>query len=112
MTRLKNIWWLFLIRGLIFTLFGVLAIGWPAVTFVALFFAFSLFLLLSGIINLIHGITGIHGNHRYWVLTMIIGLVEIVSGAYVLHHPNIGITAFVLLLGFTFIVRGIFEAII
>jgi uncharacterized membrane protein HdeD (DUF308 family) len=97
---------------MMFILFGILAIGWPGVTFVARFFAFSLFLLISGVFNLVHGITGIHHDHRYWFLSMAVGLFEIGVAAYILRHPGIGLAAFVLLIGFTFIVRGLFETIV
>jgi len=108
---LKNMWWLLLLRGISFALFGIVAIGWPAITFTALAFAFALYIVISGILNLVYGIIGIQDVHRYWFLTIIIGVLEIAAGAYAFRTPLISITAFVLLIGFMFIVRGIFETV-
>jgi uncharacterized membrane protein HdeD (DUF308 family) len=108
---LKNLWWLLLLRGISFILFGIMAIGWPAITFVTLAFVFALYIIISGILNLTYGIISIQDVHRYWFLTIIIGLLEIAAGAYAFRIPLLSITAFVLLIGFTFVVRGIFEAI-
>jgi len=109
--KLKNIWWLLLLRGIIYILFGFVAILWPTITFIALALVFALYIILSGIFNLIYGILGIHAVFRYWFLFIILGLFEIGVGAYALNNPTINIAALILLIGFAFIVRGVFETI-
>jgi uncharacterized membrane protein HdeD (DUF308 family) len=109
---LKNMWWVLLLRGILFVLFGIIAIGWPAITFLVLVFAFSLYIVFSGVLNLIYGILGVQDSHRYWFLLIAIAVLEIGAGAYAFSHPRIDIAAFILLIGFVFIVRGIFETII
>jgi uncharacterized membrane protein HdeD (DUF308 family) len=109
--KLKHIWWLLLLRGILFLLFGVIAILWPAITFITLAFVFALFVIFSGISNLIHGVMGIQHSTKYWFLLIIIGIFEIAVGAYAFNNPLINIAALVLLIGFTFIIRGIFETI-
>lgn len=98
-------------RGVLFLLFGVVATLWPAITFVTLAFVFALYIILSGVFSLIYGIMGIHHNHKYWFLTIVVGLFEIAVGAYAFNNPLINVTALTLLIGFTFIIRGIFETI-
>jgi uncharacterized membrane protein HdeD (DUF308 family) len=109
--KLKNIWWLLLLRGIVFLLFGIIAIGWPLMTFITLTYIFALYIIFSGIFNLIHGIMGTHHGHRYWFLTIIVGIFEIGVGAYAFNNPLINIAALTLLIGFTFIIRGVFETI-
>lgn len=109
--KFKNIWWLLLLRGILFILFGIFAIGWPALTFVTLAFVFALYIIFSGVFNLIYGIIGIHHTHRYWFLLIIIGIFEIGIGTFAFNHPFINVAALALLIGFTLVVRGIFETI-
>jgi uncharacterized membrane protein HdeD (DUF308 family) len=107
--KLTNIWWLLLLRGIIFIIFGLIAISWPAMTLVVLDFIFAFLILFSGISNLISGITSIGHEHKYWFLTIIAGIFEIGVSAYAFNNPGIGIAALILLIGFTFIIRGVFE---
>jgi uncharacterized membrane protein HdeD (DUF308 family) len=109
--KLKNIWWILLLRGILFLLFGIFATLWPSVTFVTLAFVFALYIILSGVFNLIYGIMGIHHTHKYWFLMLVVGILEIGVGVYAFNNPLINIAALALLIGFTFIVRGIFETI-
>lgn len=90
--------------------FGFVAIFWPVITFITLAFVFALYILLSGVLNLIHAIMGIH-EHRYWLLTLTLGLFEIAVGTFAINNPLLNIEALTLLIGFTFMIRGIFEII-
>ena len=108
--KLKNIWWILLIRGIALLIFGLIAVFWPVITFVTLAFVFAFYILLSGVFNLIYSITGMH-SHRYWFLVLILGLFEIGVGVYAINHPGINIAALTLLIGFTFMIRGVFEII-
>jgi len=109
--KAKNIWWILLLRGILFLLFGIVATFWPAITFVTLAFVFALYIILSGVFNLIYGIMGIHHTHKYWFLMIVVGILEIGVGVYAFNNPLINIAALTLLIGFTFIIRGIFETI-
>jgi uncharacterized membrane protein HdeD (DUF308 family) len=108
--KFKDLWWILLLRGIILILFGLIAIAWPAITFVALTLVFALYILLSGVINIIQGVMGIN-HHRYWFLTLAIGVLELGIGAYALNSPNVTVAVFVLLIGLTFIIRGVLEII-
>lgn len=109
--KLKNIWWILLLRGILFLLFGIFATFWPSITFITLAFVFALYIILSGVFNIIYGIMGIHHTHKYWFLILVIGIFEIGVGVFAFNNPLINIAALSLLIGFTFIIRGIFETI-
>jgi len=109
--KVKNIWWVLLLRGILFLLFGIVATLWPSITFVTLAFVFAFYIILSGVFSLIYGIMGIHHTHKYWFLMIVVGILEISVGAYAFNNPLINIAALTLLIGFTLIVRGIFETI-
>lgn len=110
-TKLKNIWWLLLSKGILFIIFGFIAISWPTITLVTLAIVFALLILFSGISNLISGIMSISHNRKYWLMTIIVGIFEIGIGIYAFNNPGISIAVLTLLIGFTLIIRGIFEII-
>lgn len=104
--KLQDMWWILLLEGLFLLLFGFVAIGWPGLTVVTLVFAFAIYILLSGVLNIVHSIVGTK-NHGYWFLTLIMGIIEVAVGVYALNNPGLTIAVLVLLIGFTFIVRGV-----
>ncbi len=106
--KTNNLWWLLFLKGLIFLLFGFAAIAMPGATFVTLAFVFSIYILISGVLNVIHGISGM-STHRYWLLLLAIGIFEIGVGAFAFSHPVVNVAALVLLISATFIIRGILE---
>ncbi len=108
--KLQNLWWLLLLQGLFLILFGFVAIAWPGLTFVTLVFIFAIYILLSGVLNIIHSVIGTK-DHQYWFLTLVLGIVEVSAGVYALNNPGISIAILVLLIGFTFIVRGVLGVI-
>lgn len=110
MATAKHIWWILLLKGIALILFGFFTIFWPAVSFIALALVFAFYILLSGVVNIIYGITGI-SSHRYWFLILALGIFEIGVGAYAINHPRISIAALALLIGFTFLIRGLFEIV-
>jgi uncharacterized membrane protein HdeD (DUF308 family) len=109
-TKTKNVWWILLLKGLLLVLFGLFTVFWPAISFIALSLVFALYILLSGVMNIIYGISGISA-HRYWFLILALGIFEIGVGVFAINHPHITIAALALLIGFTFLIRGIFEII-
>jgi uncharacterized membrane protein HdeD (DUF308 family) len=111
MAKSRHIWWILLLKGIILLLFGLFTIFWPAVTFVTFSLVFAFYILLSGVVNIIYGIIGV-SSHRYWFLLLILGIFEIGVGGYAINHLLISITALALLIGFTFLIGGIFEIII
>lgn len=87
-------WWVFLLRGLIAVIFGVLALVWPEITLITLVILFGGFILLEGILNLLIGITSSETNRRWWV-TLIEGILGISVAVLTFVWPNL--TAVVLL---------------
>ncbi len=101
-------------RGIITTLFGVAAVFWPGLTLRTLVFLFSAFILVMGIIDVVHGIGKLlHGTQAILtrVLTLLLGGLEIGVGVYLLRHLEVRLSVFILLIGFSFLLRGIFEIV-
>jgi uncharacterized membrane protein HdeD (DUF308 family) len=91
--ELARYWWLFLLRGIVAILFGVLAFIWPGLTLITLVLFYGAFVLVDGILALGHAVMGGGVGSRWWLA--LVGLAGIVAGALTFLWP--GITALVLL---------------
>lgn len=103
-------WWVITLRGALAVLFGIAAVFWPGITLLTLLYLFSAYILVSGVVDIVHGVGGI-GKRAAWFLTLILGFAELGVGVYLLRHPHVAFTTFILLIGFMLIVRGVFEGV-
>jgi uncharacterized membrane protein HdeD (DUF308 family) len=90
---LARYWWLFLLRGIVAILFGVLAFIWPGLTVFTLVLLYGAFVLVDGLLALGHAIMGGGVGSRWWLA--LVGVAGIVAGVLTFVWP--GITALVLL---------------
>lgn len=105
----KN-WWVFLVRGLIAILFGLMAFAWPGLTLVTLVFLFGVWALVSGAFAIV-GAFGARKVHRDWWVILLTGLLGVAVGLLTFWRP--GITAISLLwyIAFWAIFTGIVEIV-
>jgi uncharacterized membrane protein HdeD (DUF308 family) len=89
----KN-WWVFLLRGIVAILFGVLTLVWPEVTLVTLVLFYGAFALVDGVLAVIAAMAGGAPQPRWWLA--IVGIAGIAAGVLTFLWP--GLTALVLLL--------------
>jgi uncharacterized membrane protein HdeD (DUF308 family) len=105
-------WGAIVFRGVVALLFGIAAVFWPHLTLVTLVYLFGVYVLVTGIMNEIVGLTnfsGVAGSAWGRILLIIIGAAEVGVGIYFLRHPHVAFATFILVAGLTFIVRGLFE---
>ena len=91
---LSRYWWMTLIRGSIWILFGLVVFARPAVSLVALALTFGVFAIADGIGAVVTAVGGRKESESWWVL-LIGGLASIGVGVLALTSP--GITALALL---------------
>jgi uncharacterized membrane protein HdeD (DUF308 family) len=99
-------------RGMLAVLFGIAAIFWPGITLGTLVYLFGAFILASGLISLITGLTNINNRGATLlprVLMILLGVLEIGAGVYLIRHPLLTFTTFILLAGFALIIRGVID---
>jgi uncharacterized membrane protein HdeD (DUF308 family) len=107
--HLKEVWWLFMLRGVALILFGVVAIVWPGLTLLALATVFAVYLLIAGVVDIIAGVRG-EGRMSLWFLTLILGLAEIGVAVYLLKNSLV-LATFIAVIGIALIAFGILEIV-
>lgn len=106
----SELWWLALMQSILAIFFGIAAIFWPGLTLVTLDYLFSAFVLVWGIIEIVDALMSI-GRRDAWWLTLIFGLLGLVVGVYLVRNPSVSFATFIILIGATFIVRGLFDIV-
>lgn len=110
-TRPADMWWLGVIYGIVTLIFGIAALFWPGLTLVTLVYIFSAYILVWGVIEIVRSLTNMNGAFGSWWLTLIFGVLCVGVGVYLVRHPAVSFETFILLIGFTFVVRGIFDIV-
>src|SRR5688500_9397494 len=102
--------WVYIVEGILLTLFGLAAIIWPGLTLYGFTVIFGLYALVAGVVAVIGGI--LHINRGWSAIGKIaLGTLLVAAGSYVLNHPGITAASLVILVGFTFLIRGFLEII-
>jgi uncharacterized membrane protein HdeD (DUF308 family) len=99
--------------GIATIIFGVAAVFWPGLTILTLLYVFAAFVLITGLVNMFEGLVSIGGkDSASWVLKLLLGALQLGVGVYLLRHPHVTFTTFILLIGFTLIFRGVFDIVV
>jgi uncharacterized membrane protein HdeD (DUF308 family) len=101
-------WWSFLIRGILATLFGVVAIVIPGLTLEFLAILLAAFLVADGVLSFIVSFRGRHLGPR-WGFLLFEGLVGVSLGLFTLVWPGVTVLAIVLIIGFWALITGVVE---
>lgn len=106
-----TMWGIRVTEGVVAVLFGIAAVFWPGLTALTFLYLFAAFVLASGLINLFVGIFSFGEGVGVWILKTLLALLQIGIGVYLLRHPNVAFATVILLIGFAFIFRGVFEIV-
>ena len=107
---LKVMWESMVLRGIAGILFGIAAVFWPALTLVTLVYIFSIYILISGVIDIVESILALRRKES-WVWKLLLGFVELGVGVYLVRRPGVSFATLILLIGLTFIAKGVFEVV-
>ncbi len=105
----KN-WWMFLLRGILALIFGLLALFQPASTMLVVVWVFGIFMLVDGIIAVISAFTS-NAKSEHWWFIIIGGILGIILGILTLYNPLAMGIAWVYLIAIWAIGTGIFMLI-
>lgn len=102
---------LFITRGIVSVLFGIIALVWPGLTLVSLGLLLSIWLLVVGATGLVSSVLNRHETQN-WVFTMLLSLLQLGVGAYLVQRPGISVATVVALVAITLIAEGVIELVV
>lgn len=102
-------WWLFLIRGVLALIFGIVAIAVPIATVITLAIIFGIYAVIDGVMALASAIRGDSKMPRWWLI--IVGLAGVAAGILAIVWPDLTALLLITFIGAWAVVRGIFEII-
>jgi uncharacterized membrane protein HdeD (DUF308 family) len=105
---LSRAWWVFLIRGVLSILFGMLTYFRPGVTLAALVLLFGAFAMADGVLSVLAAISG-RKELEHWWLVLLQGLVGIGVGVLTVVHPEVTAIALLFYIAVWAIARGVLE---
>jgi uncharacterized membrane protein HdeD (DUF308 family) len=100
---------LLIFLGVLTVIFGVIAVGSPLITGVAVTVFVGFLLLASGITQIIHALKSKQWGTGFW--GTVIGLLGVVAGLLMIFRPMVGLVTMTMLLAIYFLVDGISEVI-
>jgi len=95
--------------GILTVIFGVIAIGSPLITGVAVAVFVGFLLLASGVARIVHALKSKQWGTGFW--GTVIGLLGVVAGLLMIFRPLVGLVTMTMLLAIYFLVDGISEII-
>jgi uncharacterized membrane protein HdeD (DUF308 family) len=95
--------------GILTVIFGVIAIGSPLITGVAVTVFVGFLLLASGVTRIIHAFKSKQWGTGFW--GTVIGLLGVAAGLLMIFRPLVGLVTMTILLAIYFLVDGISEII-
>jgi uncharacterized membrane protein HdeD (DUF308 family) len=104
-------WWIFLLRGVFALALGILALGWPGVTFTTLIVFLGAYLFIGGLFGIVGGIAARRTNEN-WGLFLFSGLVGVILGILTFYNPFATGAALIYLIAFGAIMAGLFEVLV
>jgi len=100
---------LLIFLGILTVIFGVVAIGSPLITGVAVSVFVGFLLLASGVAQIVHALKSKQWGTGFW--GTVIGLLSVVAGLLMIFRPMVGLVTMTILLAIYFLVDGISEII-
>ena len=99
---------MFLLRGLVAILFGVVALFYPAAAFLSLVLVFGVFALFDGILTIVAAFAGNARSENWWWL-IFEGIFGILVGVLTIWQPAAMGLAWIFIIAAWAIVTGVFE---
>ena len=103
-------WWVFLVRGLVAIVFGLVALAWPGATLVTLVLFYGVFALIDGVFAVIAAVRGKGAKGSRWWLSFV-GLLGIVAGLVTYFSPGLTALALLVVIGIWALMYGVVEIV-
>jgi len=93
--------------GVLLIVFGMLAVGSPALAALAVNAFIAWLIVLAGVVHLVLAFHAHGAGSLLWKL--LVGVAYVAFGVYLIAHPALGVASLTLVLGSLFLVEGIFD---
>jgi uncharacterized membrane protein HdeD (DUF308 family) len=103
-------WWMWLIRGIVAILFGILAIRWPGDTLVVIGLLFGAYALVDGVFAILATIRAVEEHQRWWPL-MLEGIVGLLIAAITFWDVGITLLALYFTIAAWAFITGVLEIV-
>lgn len=103
-----DLWWLWLVRGVLAILFGILAWAWPGLTLTTLIWLIGAYIIVDGVIDIVGFFR--HGDLSWGrrILLLLWGIVEIIAGLVIWAAPGLGAVTLMIVFGIWAMLTGMF----
>jgi len=107
---LSRYWWMTLLRGLFWILFGIILFARPGISLLSLTLALGVILFIDGVIEVANAVSGRKENDDWWIL-LLVGLTGIVIGVLTFYNPQVTALAVVYYVAIWAIATGLLEIV-
>jgi uncharacterized membrane protein HdeD (DUF308 family) len=107
---LSRYWWMTLLRGLFWILFGIVLFARPDISLLSLTLALGVILFIDGVLAVANALSGRKENDDWWVL-LLVGLAGIVIGVLTFRNPQATALAVVYYVAIWAIATGLLEIV-
>jgi uncharacterized membrane protein HdeD (DUF308 family) len=105
---LSRYWWMTVLRGLFWILFGVVILARPGISLLSLTLALGIVIFADGILNVMNAFAGRKVHEDWWVL-LLVGLTGIGIGALTFYSPQTTALALVFYVAIWAIATGLLQ---
>lgn len=105
---MSRYWWMTVLRGLFWILFGVVLLVSPGISLLSLTLAFGIVMFADGILNVANAFMGRQVHEDWWVL-LLVGLLGILIGGLTFYSPQATAIALVFYVAIWAIATGVLE---
>lgn len=107
---LSRYWWMTVLRGLFWILFGVVMFARPGISLLSLTLALGIVIFADGILNVVNAFAGRKVHEDWWVL-LLVGLTGIGIGAIAFYNPQATALALVFYVAIWAIATGLLQIV-
>ena len=107
---LSRYWWMTVLRGIFWILFGIVVLASPGISLLSLTLAFGIVIFADGVLNVMNGFSGRKVHDDWWVL-LLVGLTGIGVGLLTFYSPQTTALAIVFYVAIWAIATGLLEIV-